>query len=541
FVGLVYSASADLEPVTFNFTDNAGGLVDLSTTQIVSNNLNANVTATKFAITNPSDGTVDAAITVTVRALNAQDVVDTEYTSDVYLNATGSATGYGLVDISSGTGTKSLSDQITETVNLSLADTQSTGLTVTSTQNVVFDPGVLRNFTIDAISEQPVGTFNVVMRARDQYSNLKTDFTGTVNMSLSTGTFVYPTTGSSAFSSGVRNETVTVSTNAVHATNAVVITYNNGTHIMANSSNTFRIYKGLDPPTVYYPGDSTTNISTTPNLQWNSVTDASSYRIELSTSPTFATTTVNATTSGTNYTITSALTVSTWYYWHVRAIDASGKEQQFGGTWSFKVGDTSLTTSSVTNNTVTSYSAVITWTTSVSASSQVAYGTSSSSLSLTTEESDRSPRVTSHSVTINDLARKGTTYYYKVISNDANGNSVTSTVYNFTTTSFAITRPDNGDLNTYFTVNTWNSFALPLWLLQNRTVAGTLSNTNVTTTLASVAGNYTLIYWYNSTSATWLSYAPGASVNSLANFTDNTGTPNYYIYINATNERIEIA
>src|SRR5438067_13560285 len=79
--------------------------------------------ATKFVILNPADGTVDAPITVTVQLQDQfGNVVSSGLDSDkdVTLNTSGSATGGGLVNIVNGVGTKSLRDQVPETVNLSL-------------------------------------------------------------------------------------------------------------------------------------------------------------------------------------------------------------------------------------------------------------------------------------------------------------------------------------------------------------------------------------------------------------------------------------
>src|SRR5204863_292577 len=86
--------------------------------------------AAKFVILNPADGTVDAPITVTVQLRDQfGNVVSSgpDKDKDVTLNTSGAATGGGVVDIVNGVGTKSISDQIAQTVNLSLSDSQGTG------------------------------------------------------------------------------------------------------------------------------------------------------------------------------------------------------------------------------------------------------------------------------------------------------------------------------------------------------------------------------------------------------------------------------
>ena len=92
-------------------------------------------------ILDPTDGTVGAAITVTVQAQDDSGNVNTSYQTNVTLVTNGSATGAGVVDITNGVGTLDISDAVAETVNLSLTDSETTGLDVSSTQDVVFGPG----------------------------------------------------------------------------------------------------------------------------------------------------------------------------------------------------------------------------------------------------------------------------------------------------------------------------------------------------------------------------------------------------------------
>jgi hypothetical protein len=94
--------------------------------------------AVKFVILQPADSTVGTAVAVTIEAQKKNNKVDVDYQSDVTLVTSGSATGGGLVDITNGVGTISINDFVAETVTLSLSDTQSTGLDVSSTQDVVF-------------------------------------------------------------------------------------------------------------------------------------------------------------------------------------------------------------------------------------------------------------------------------------------------------------------------------------------------------------------------------------------------------------------
>jgi phosphodiesterase/alkaline phosphatase D-like protein len=76
-------------------------------------------------------------------------------------------------------------------------------------------------------------------------------------------------------------------------------------------------------------------------------------------------------------------------------------------------------------------SVVITWDTNENASSIVDYGPTNS-YGTSTAETDTSPRVTSHSVTITGLTAS-TTYHYRVKSNDASSNLATGSDGTFTT------------------------------------------------------------------------------------------------------------
>lgn len=83
-------------------------------------------------------------------------------------------------------------------------------------------------------------------------------------------------------------------------------------------------------PILTSPPNNSTGISRTPTLTWNTVPNANSYRVQVSTSSTFGTTVVNAVTgAATQYTVTTALQYNTLYYWRVQATNAGGT-----GNWS---------------------------------------------------------------------------------------------------------------------------------------------------------------------------------------------------------------
>jgi phosphotransferase system IIA component len=144
------------ETVTLSLSDTQGTGLDVSSIQDVVFGAGA---ATRFVIDDPADGTVDAPITVTVRALDGFGNLATGENRGVTLVASGSAIG-GFVNITSGMGSVNVTDQVAQTVTLSLSDTQGTGLDVSSTQTVVFAAGAAIGNTIP-----------VTVEAQDQYGN----------------------------------------------------------------------------------------------------------------------------------------------------------------------------------------------------------------------------------------------------------------------------------------------------------------------------------------------------------------------------------
>ena len=133
--------------------------------------------------------------------------------------------------------------------------------------------------------------------------------------------------------------------------------------------------------------------------------------------------------TGTSHTVNlTGLTAGTTYHYRVTSADAAGNSATAPDTGSppgtFDVApaaDTTAPAITAVAAAVDGTSATITWTTDESATSEVAYGTSASDLS----SSASGATGTSHTVNLTGLTA-GTTYYYRVTSADAAGNSATS-------------------------------------------------------------------------------------------------------------------
>ena len=78
---------------------------------------------------------------------------------------------------------------------------------------------------------------------------------------------------------------------------------------------------GLTAPTLVSPGDGA-NVSRNPTLTWNTVTGATSYRVQVSLSSTFGTTAFDQVVAGTSVGVTG-LAGKTTYFWRVNASNAT--------------------------------------------------------------------------------------------------------------------------------------------------------------------------------------------------------------------------
>lgn len=92
---------------------------------------------------------------------------------------------------------------------------------------------------------------------------------------------------------------------------------------------------GPPAPTLSSPANGARNVSRSPTLVWNASTGATSYRVQVSTDPSFATTVYDQSgITGTSTTVTG-LGSRVLYYWHVNATNADGTSN-FSDTWSFR-------------------------------------------------------------------------------------------------------------------------------------------------------------------------------------------------------------
>jgi len=169
-VGSLSISDQKPETVTLTLLDSQSTGLDVSSTQNV---VFASGAATRYVILDPSDGTVGTPILVVVQAHDQFGNVATGESRDVRLDVSGSATGSGTVNIASGVGTRSISNQVPEIVTLSLTDINATGLNVSSAQNVEFFVDVVTQFVILNPTDGTVdAAITVTVQAQDQFGNL---------------------------------------------------------------------------------------------------------------------------------------------------------------------------------------------------------------------------------------------------------------------------------------------------------------------------------------------------------------------------------
>jgi phosphodiesterase/alkaline phosphatase D-like protein len=169
-------------------------------------------------------------------------------------------------------------------------------------------------------------------------------------------------------------------------------------------------------------------------ITWDTDENASSI-VDYGATASYGTTTSEADTSPhvTSHSVTvSGLSSQTTYHFRVKSNDASSN-LAIGSDDTFTTTDVTAPVISSVLATPSSTSVVITWTTDEIASSYVDYGTTSS-YGTTTTETDTSPRVTSHVVSISGLSPT-TTYHFRVNSVDASTNLTTDSDNTFITTS----------------------------------------------------------------------------------------------------------
>lgn len=205
-------------------------------------------------------------------------------------------------------------------------------------------------------------------------------------------------------------------------------------------SNTVTFVVDAQAPTMPgAPSAASPTNNTTPNLTWSASTDSGSglanpaYTIQWSQSSTFASGISSSTTNTASFT-TPTLADGTWYF-RVKATDNATNDSIFSNLGTVVIDATPAVLSNVAEGTIADTNATITWTTNELSSSQISYGPTVSYGSMTAQI-NTSPRVTQHSVTLQNLV-PCTLYHYRAMAVDATTNASSSADMSFITTGCA--------------------------------------------------------------------------------------------------------
>ncbi|MBI3596887.1 MAG: fibronectin type III domain-containing protein [Nitrospirae bacterium] len=191
-------------------------------------------------------------------------------------------------------------------------------------------------------------------------------------------------------------------------------------------------------------GVTATNVTgTTATISWATNEPADS-QVEYGTSPCpcGTNTTLDPSLVASHSVTLSGLTPGTLYYYRAESRDASANSATpVGASFTTQADGTPPVISNVSVLSVTSTSAVITWTTDESADSQIDYGPAGYSNSTGLSDAPAGTNgVTSHNISVSGLL-SDTIYHFRVRSQDAAGNLALSGDYTFSTAAVLLTFP----------------------------------------------------------------------------------------------------
>jgi hypothetical protein len=285
-------------------------------------------------------------------------------------------------------------------------------------------------------------------------------------------------------------------------------------------------------PTLLSPANGATGITTSPTLRWNGSTGATSYRLQVSTDSTFSTTFFNDSTLIDTSHQVGPLANNTRFYWRVNAKSAGGTSA-YSTVWYFHT--TGLVPASPTllfppnGATGISLTPILRWNAS---SGAIWYRLQVSTDSTFSTIIVRDSTLADTSLQVGSLAND-TTYYWRVNATNANGTSLYSTAWHFTTIvappAPTLLFPPNGATGISLTpILRWNASIGAIWYRLQVSTDSTFSTINVRDlTLADTSlqvgslANDTTYYWrVNTTNAN------GTSLYSTAwHFTTLTLVP----------------
>jgi len=113
----------------------------------------------------------------------------------------------------------------------------------------------------------------------------------------------------------------------------------NSDGVWSDWSSTWNFTVDILPPVTLYPPSGSIIQDTTPYLDWEDVTDAAGYRIQVNTNGSFTGIMAadNSALSASQYLVATILSDHTTYYWHVKVKNSDGVWGDWSSTWSFGI------------------------------------------------------------------------------------------------------------------------------------------------------------------------------------------------------------
>jgi len=309
-----------------------------------------------------------------------------------------------------------------------------------------------------------------------------------------------------------------------------------GSSAWSNIRNFTTLTQTPGTPTLITPANRATGIAVTPKLTWNTV-NATSYRVQVSTISTFATTVVDdSTLTVAKDSLTTALSYGTVYYWRV-----NGKNSYGSGSWSAINSFTTLTQTPGTPMLITpanratgiAVTPKLTWNTVNATSYRVQVSTTSTF--ATTIVDDSTLTVATDSLTT--ALSYGTVYYWRVNGKNSYGSGSWSNISSFTTltqtpgTPTLIT-PANRATGIAVTPKlTWNTVNATSYRVQVSTIstfATTVvddSTLTVATDSLTTALSYGTVYYWRVNGKNSYGSGSWSAINSFTTLTQTPGTP----------------
>jgi hypothetical protein len=349
-----------------------------------------------------------------------------------------------------------------------------------------FDPAVL-SFT--GISNAPAGIDFLVNVSGNTISIGRY---GTDPINVGTGklfdlNFTY-TDGSSYLIFNIGQCEIADKDGAVKATN-----YTNGSVVLCSLPAV---------PALASPSNGAMGISTSPTLSWQPSIEATSYRLQLSTSLTFSTTVFDQSNiTGTSQPI-SGLINNTLYYWRVNATNGCGTSnysEPFSFTTIVGIPDLVSPTNGATNQPL---SLTLSWGAVTGAATyRIQVATDNSFTNLIVND----PTVTGTTKQVDHLM-DGTQYFWRVNATNVGGTSDFSVTFDFRTMAVpgvpVLVSPSNGATNQILSLTLlWNAVTgaatYRIQVSTSSTFSTTVFDQSITDTSLRISGlvNNTLYYW----------------------------------------------